>query len=1095
MNLLIKLKSYPISSVKPEGVSISRLTQKDAGLQMPRLKNTRWCSIKSPEVQGMVWSIFRKGIVVIPGAVLLYLFSSVAHSAVDLDQFVQWRRGDMSYYPSPTDDRPNRQSISTARMYYKTLIHPKTIEGRKGKLKFTVFPRSEEWAGVLVLDAGGKPISLSARIRVEILDRSGNSDEEHRWLQFDTKALFTDASRIYRPTTTLRALKGRELLDEAVINFSECKFERSKVNMSDLLDGPTDTDGFVLSKGGSFVRDGKQILFWGGHENHIPSKATTDRYVDVYPEAGINVMRHIGIEEMVKDPVSGEIDPKKLDDYHYLVAQLGKHGIYLFISQYFGYLMGRRMLYGYPVGKMPKEPNIWLDQRVREGWKRFLRNFFNSKNPYNGKRLKDDPTIIGFELSNETGLNYRRFDFNNLRRQEFVRQWRTAFNQFLLKKYGSRSALAEAWKTDPLFPWEDPKKGTVMIPSNFRGARCPYGGRGQHDQFTTGRFYKNGLPPFANPRIVDAVEFHELYGPDKYPFDYNNLAKPDETRMWREKWNKFLLDKYGARAELAKAWANDPLFRWEDPARNTILIPTNYHGERAYYYDPFSRIANPRIGDMLEFTYLVQKEWATDMAKFLKEEIGLKCAVGWNGDTFQVIQLPSHKANMDSPLDVTISAVYLDWDNGDQLTSRTKNLKRFTTYGRIYGRPIFSYEWSAWTLQGPYVHEYILLTAIMGRVYGFDGFAHHKMSPLKYPISDPLYSLKNFIHPLSDRRRGAFCVASWILKRSRIPETRDMLIIGYPDGSAFTGGPERKMSNPAFENWLLYQLGSEDYSFKDVYNGPTDRIVVHSGHGPYGDYRKAKHAILWCHSNTDREGKDTKAKQKWFALHGISFKPGQKYYLDDHYFATTEDLTEYVLTHRKAEETRWRLLEEHPQDRRLGKMKRAEHYYWSVERKQRIPELDRWLYKALKRWGYPLPFEMKEIDRVWRSPDGTMVMDTTKEEFIADRDDMQVWFGRMEGKGGFSLSRLAVKTSEKQYSVALLPWDTASFSTSKVLMLWTQWNSRVTIKLPFPNIPRIYAVNWLGRRIFRVVPLRITKKSTTFMTARHDDIFCYEILR
>ncbi len=60
----------------------------------------------------------------------------------------------------------------------------------------------------------------------------------------------------------------------------------------------------------------------------------------------------------------------------------------------------------------------------------------------------------------------------------------------------------------------------------------------------------------------------------------------------------------------------------------------------------------------------------------------------------------------------------------------------------------------------------------------------------------------------------------------------------------------------------------------DLYDGPKDRVVVHCGRGPYSDYRRAKHGILWCYSNSDHDGKDPEAKKKWFALHGIQFASG-----------------------------------------------------------------------------------------------------------------------------------------------------------------------------------------------------------------------------
>ncbi|HNS49413.1 MAG TPA: hypothetical protein PKM61_07810, partial [bacterium] len=996
-----------------------------------------------------------------------------------------WRVGDMAYNPTLADDRPNAESAAIKARGFTPLIPDRVLKGTKGALSFRVSPRNEEWAGILVMDVEGKPLGVRDGYSVQLVN-----PVDGKTAPFDvndSRALFSDASRIFRPKTVIRVSQKNVLVDEATVDFTSWKYPDSKVRMNDLLDGPTSAHGFVTARDGRFWREGKPIYFWGGHENHVPrNKAASDLYAEAYSAAGINIMRHIGVDEMVIDPVSGAVNPEMLDNYLYLVAKLGEKGIYFLMSGYLGY---QPSIYGLPKGSKGSNAFFWMDPAYRESWKKFLRILFTTKNPYNGKALKDDPTLIGFELSNEMGMNERRFDYNRLDTLEETQLWRQAFNRFLLKKYGNREALARAWEINPLLPNEDPTRGSILMPSNFRGVRSPYGGTGQHDQFTIGHWYRNGLPNEAAIRILDAIEFNQKVAGKTYPFDFNNLETPEETGKLRAAFNQFLLQKYGDRAALAKAWAEDQLFGWEDPAKNTILIPTNYRGEKEYRFDPSRRQADPRVSDALEFTYQVQKEWATDMARFLKDEIGLKCGVGWNGDTFHVVQTPNHLANMNSPLDIAIAAAYLDWDNGDQITSRTKNLKRFTAYGRILGRPMHSYEWSMWTRQGPYTYEYGLLAALMGRVYGFDGYSHHKMAPVIYPISDPLYSLNShYITPLTDRRRGAFYVARWILERSRIPEAEKRLVIGFPAQSVFTGGPERRMSNWAFENWLMYQCGTEDYAFEDVYDGPADRVVVHSGHGPYGDYRKAQHAILWCHSNSDREGKDLKAREKWFALHGIKFAPGQKYYLDDKYFATTEDLTDYNLVHARAEGARWDLLNKNAASKQFGVVNTAAGDYWLPEKGQPLTEMDRKLYEALKRWGYPLPFEVEEIDQVWRSRDRTMEMNTLKTFFKSDRDDLQLWFGQLAENGGrVSLSRLEAVSGEKQYSAALIPWDTADFATARTLLLWTHWNSRVTVKLPFRGTPEIYAVNWLGKRLYRVKPLRSGRNELTFETCRDDD--------
>ncbi|HID28574.1 MAG TPA: hypothetical protein EYP19_01070, partial [Desulfobacterales bacterium] len=110
----------------------------------------------------------------------------------------------------------------------------------------------------------------------------------------------------------------------------------------------------------------------------------------------------------------------------------------------------------------------------------------------------------------------------------------------------------------------------------------------------------------------------------KYPFDFNNLTTPRETEKLRTAWNEFLLEKYGDVKALKRAWVKDPLFRWENPKKHTILIPSNFHGETEYKPDLTSRQANPRISDAREMIYEIQKEWATDLFNFLRDEVGLK---------------------------------------------------------------------------------------------------------------------------------------------------------------------------------------------------------------------------------------------------------------------------------------------------------------------------------------------------------------------------------------------------------------------------------------------------------------------------------------
>ena len=62
---------------------------------------------------------------------------------------------------------------------------------------------------------------------------------------------------------------------------------------------------------GAYWRDGKRVYFWGGHENHVSRRGTSDLYAETYPDAALNVQRSIAIGEIVADPATGRIDAQQ----------------------------------------------------------------------------------------------------------------------------------------------------------------------------------------------------------------------------------------------------------------------------------------------------------------------------------------------------------------------------------------------------------------------------------------------------------------------------------------------------------------------------------------------------------------------------------------------------------------------------------------------------------------------------------------------------------------------------------------------------------------------------------------------------------------
>lgn len=484
--------------------------------------------------------------------------------------------------------------------------------------------------------------------------------------------------------------------------------------------------------------------------------------------------------------------------------------------------------------------------------------------------------------------------------------------------------------------------------------------------------------------------------------------------------------------------------------------PRRFNGNRhlgaqglsgTWYLDGTRRLADPRTSDAMECIVRVQQDWLHAHFNHLRKKLRIKVGIGASSDGFNIYQVGARHANVMAGLDVTDGQAY---GGAAQVTRGFRGWGYLRSEFYVHGRPSFAREWGSWFVHSSYPWEYIVLAAVIARHNGYDGFAHHKFGPIPYPTTDPgVY--RRSISPFHDKRRGAYALGAWIMQRSRIEEPQEKILIGFPRDDILYGGANRSFHNALFTSFLQDQLPTEEYHFDDVYDGPKDRIVFHDGRGPHGDYRQARHAILWSHGNSNRYAQDLEAKRKWFALHGISFDPGQKYFLNDHYFAAAGDIHD-------------------------------------------DPDFAKRLYDALKTWGYSLPFSKEEIGKVWRSIDRSIEIRFAENRMSVDRDDLQLWMGTW-GKGRKTeLSRLAIASNEKQRDAALVPFDTARFQTAKRLLVWCPWNAVLRIKAAFKKSPRIYAGNWLGFRLFSVKPQGWTPRSVTFRAKRDDDIFFYEIL-
>lgn len=264
------------------------------------------------------------------------------------------------------------------------------------------------------------------------------------------------------------------------------KLKGSVLDMSAIvLDGPAGKYGFVKAKDDGFVcvdDSGNEtpIQFWGtniGGAGAFPdTHEEADKIADSVAAAGFNLVRFHNIDWSFLPNVFGaarvtsgkKLDDTQMDKFCYLMYALKQRGIYFFVDQ----TVSRPIFAddGAPEGVTSTKGIAYFSDSVitaLEGYSELLLNYVN---PYTKLALKDDSAMALIDLNNENSLE--NFDISSLSGTEYYTDYKKQFNQWLVERYTTRSALEQAWKADAkcdswfsagLQSGEDPTNGTVEI--------------------------------------------------------------------------------------------------------------------------------------------------------------------------------------------------------------------------------------------------------------------------------------------------------------------------------------------------------------------------------------------------------------------------------------------------------------------------------------------------------------------------------------------------------------------------------------------------------------------------------------------------------
>jgi hypothetical protein len=233
----------------------------------------------------------------------------------------------------------------------------------------------------------------------------------------------------------------------------------------------------VGSSGHFYWPDGTRARFWGVNISNrslwIPHDEI-DRVVDVLARAGTNLVRFEALDSRGGLLEADGLDRDKLDTLHYWIHQLRQRGIAYYLDLLDFRDFSGEVENGEQLGRAAK-PYACFDPKLIELQQQYASQLLTARNPYTGLRTVDDPAFVLLEICNEHGffLNPGAVDHMvDPYRGELQKMW----GDWLLKKYGSREALAKAWGSwhnqPVLQEREDPEAGTVELASMsaFRAA-------------------------------------------------------------------------------------------------------------------------------------------------------------------------------------------------------------------------------------------------------------------------------------------------------------------------------------------------------------------------------------------------------------------------------------------------------------------------------------------------------------------------------------------------------------------------------------------------------------------------------------------------
>ncbi len=207
-------------------------------------------------------------------------------------------------------------------------------------------------------------------------------------------------------------------------------------------------DGFVKRKGFDLVLgSGRRVRFWMVQGSVLlpMSHKEIDWWARRLAKYGVNLVR-IEASPWTRKGGPDDIDTRKIDQIHYVVAALKKQGIYTYLGHVFWANWHISSARGFPPGYNNRACHGLLEfsDRMREIYYAWAKALMSTRNPYTGVPLAREPAIAVYEIQNEDSIFF--WTFNPARMPRQTRELaEKQFARWLVDRYGSLAKARKAW--------------------------------------------------------------------------------------------------------------------------------------------------------------------------------------------------------------------------------------------------------------------------------------------------------------------------------------------------------------------------------------------------------------------------------------------------------------------------------------------------------------------------------------------------------------------------------------------------------------------------------------------------------------------------